>query len=203
MQHTRRVEEPSDKPPTNTDYRNNQADSDYRVVIPGGAVLPCDLLQLLFEAGVVEAEFDMDRLEVLSSNVSEKFRLAPLSRQRAACLVACEIAIETSKMEDPLVRDALRQLRTGKSLTPESRAQINLQAARLDEKYLDMQDAVEKREATTADCLHLFAKSRAMAALSFAADNSPDALREAIYEAAAAVGDDKNRFLFLIESALE
>jgi hypothetical protein len=145
----------------------------------------------------------MDRLEILSSRVSEKFRLAPISRQRAACLAACEIAIAASKTEDPLARDALLQFRAGHGFAPERKAQIDVQAARLDQEYLDVQDAVEKGEATTTDYLHIFAKARAMAALSFAAGNSPDALREAIYEAAAAVGGDKSRFLSLIESTLE
>ncbi|TAL80474.1 MAG: hypothetical protein EPN75_07100 [Beijerinckiaceae bacterium] len=144
----------------------------------------------------------MDRLEILSSRVSEKFRLAPISRQRAACLAACEIAIAASKTEDPLAREALLQFRAGESFTPERKAQIDAQAACLDQEYLDMQDAVDNGETTATNYLHIFAKARAMAALSFAAGNSPDALREAIYEAAIAAGDDKRQFFAIVEAKL-
>src|SRR6266436_546940 len=132
----------------------------------------------------------MNRLEVLSADLAAQLHRATIAKRRAACLAACEVAVAEAEIEHPLVDKALQQLRTGHVFTSEEKAEIDALTEQLDEQYFESQEAAEKGKATYADYSGDFAKARAVAALSFAgSDSSEDA--DAIYEAAAAVGDDK------------
>ena len=85
------------------------------------------------------------------------------------------------------------------------KAEIDALAAQLDEEYLDLQEAAEDGRASIEDYLRVFAKARAVAALSLAGnENSLQAATEAIYEAAATIRDtDKGELFVLVESALK
>jgi hypothetical protein len=145
----------------------------------------------------------MNRLETLSADLAAKLRRASPAKQYAACVAACELAVAKTKIEHPLVDELFRQVRVGHVFTPQEKAAIDALVAQLDEKYFDLQEAAEAGKAPATDYLRAFEKARAVAALSFAGDHTPDAVAEAIYEAAAAVGDDKSELFSLIESSLK
>src|SRR5947209_3184809 len=129
----------------------------------------------------------MKRLETLSAELVEKLCRAPPAKQRKATLAACEFAIVHSKLENPLVQEALTSLRASGEFSPQHPAQLEALAARLDEEYLDLHEAAEEGRATTADYLPAFEKALAVAALAFAGNEDPfEASTEAVYEAAIA-----------------
>jgi multidrug efflux pump subunit AcrA (membrane-fusion protein) len=105
--------------------------------------------------------------------------------------------------DDPIAREILEQLKAGRSFTENQKQQIESRAAELDEAYLNLQDKVDEGEAKRADSLKAFFKARAMAALSYAVSDSPDAAREAIYEASSAIDGDKSQFLSIVETRLD
>jgi hypothetical protein len=145
----------------------------------------------------------MTRLETLSPTLAIKLRLVPTEKQRAACVEACGLAVASAKVEHPLVNLVLRQLRAGHVLTPRQKADLDALATQLDEEYFSLQEAARVGEADKVDYLRAFAKARAVAALSFAGGDGPDAPSESIYETAAAVGDDKSALFSRIESILQ
>jgi hypothetical protein len=144
----------------------------------------------------------MDRLETLSPGLARKLRRASAMKQREAAVAASEFAIIKSKLEHPLVDEARRQLRTGHIFARQERAAIDALAAQLDDEYLDSKEAAEVGAAPADDYLRAFAKARTVAALSFAGSDAPDAAADSIYEAAAAVGDEKSELFSLMDSVL-
>jgi hypothetical protein len=145
----------------------------------------------------------MTRLETLSSDLAAQLLLATVAKQRAASLAACEFALAKVKFDHPVIDEALRRLRSGNALTAESKAQIESLAAKLDEEYLDLQEAADRGSAAAAAYLRRFAEARAVMALSFVCkEGVPEAAGDAIYEAAAAVGDDKQQLIAIVQSAL-
>jgi len=145
----------------------------------------------------------MSRLETLSSDLVAKLRRASTAKQHAAAVAASELAVAKATVQHPLVDKVLRQLRAGHIFTPQERAEIDALAAQLDEEYFNLQEAAEAGKAPAEDYLRTFAKARAVAALSFAGGDAPEAAADSIYEAAAAVGDDKSELFSLIESTLK
>ena len=145
----------------------------------------------------------MNRLHTLSSDLVVKLRRASTAKQRAAGVAAGELAVAKAKVEHPLVAEALRQLRAGHVFTPREKAEVDALVAQLDEEYFNLQDAADAGRADANDYLRAFAKARAIAALSFAGSDAPEAAADSIYEAAAAMGDDKAELFSLIESVLK
>jgi len=143
-------------------------------------------------------------LELLSPDLVTRLRHASSARQRAASLVAAEFAISHAQVEHRLVAKALEKVRTTGILTDEENAEVEVLAARLDEEYFELQEAAEQGIASADEYLRMFAKARAVTALSFAGNE--DAFRaatESIYEAAATIrGDDKGELFALLESVL-
>jgi hypothetical protein len=145
----------------------------------------------------------MNRLETLSPDLAAQLRRATAAKQHAAALAACEFGIGHARVDDPAVAKALRCLRAGDALTPENKIQIGSLAARLDEQYLDLQEAAEAGKANSNDYLRRFAEARAVAALAFLCkEDGAGAAEDAIYEAAAAAADDKEHFLAIVQAVL-
>ena len=145
----------------------------------------------------------MTGLEDVSPDLAGKLQWASAAKQRAACLAACEFAVGQAKIEHPLVDRALKKLRSAGVLLPAEKDELDALAAQLDEDYFDLQEAAEEGRASTQDYLAVFAKARAVAALSCAGDE--DTLRaatEAVYEAAATT-DDKEGLVARILAVLE
>ena len=144
----------------------------------------------------------MSRLATLSHDLVTKLHGASAVMQRRACIAACELVIDDALLQHPLVSKLFRQLRAGHVFSPQEQKDIDEFVAQSDENYFSLREAAETGEVATGDYLRAFAKARALSALSFAGSNKPDAASESIYEAAAAIGDDKTELFLRIEAAL-
>ena len=141
----------------------------------------------------------MRRLESFSSTLAEKLRCASPEKQRSASLAACELAILKSEIQELLVDEALRQLQSGRPVSPAAQAAIDELAARLDDEYLTLQEN-DVESGSTESYLPTFSKARAVACLACAARTDPS---ESIYEAAMALREEDIPELFsVVESAL-
>jgi hypothetical protein len=128
----------------------------------------------------------VSRLEILSIELTEKLRQATVTEQRAVGQAAVDFAVSRVKVEDSIVSESLVTLRTGNSLSPEKKAQLESTIARLDQEYFDLQQAVEEGQAFEVEYLRVFGQARAVAALLCAFKDDPfEAATEAVYEAAA------------------
>jgi hypothetical protein len=144
-------------------------------------------------------------LELLSGDLVDKLRRASTAKQRAASLVASEFAISHSRVEHPLVLKALEKVRRTGVLTPKEKTEVDKLAAQLDEEYFDLQEAAEQGRGSEEEYLRMFAKARAVAAVSFAGNEDAfQGAAESIYEAAATIiGENKGDLFALVESVLK
>lgn len=137
----------------------------------------------------------MMRLETITKDFTEKLRKASPARQRAATLVACQIALQAAQIDLTVVSESLVLLQQKSTLPKEHVKKLNAIAAQLDEEYFDMQERVESEPASASASLLLFAKARAVSALAYAGgDDALDAAMEAIYEASTAVENSSQFF---------
>jgi hypothetical protein len=147
----------------------------------------------------------MSGLAFLSQELDTKLRSASPAQQRAASLVACQFALAKARIEAPVVANALAELRAGRAFSPSLKAQLDSLAEKLDEQYFDLKDAAEAGTADPKQWQDMFAKARAVTALSYAGDEDAyKAAAESIYEAAFTILDDnKQELLAMVEAALE
>jgi hypothetical protein len=145
----------------------------------------------------------MSDLGLLSKDLDDKLQRAPLNRQRAASLAACQFAVAKAKLSDPLVDAALQALQTGRVFQSDFKAELDALAEQLDEEYFTLKEAADEGRGNSKEYMSLFAKARAVAALSCAGDQDAAKIGEAIYEAAFTIeSDDKGEFLPLIDAEL-
>jgi hypothetical protein len=128
----------------------------------------------------------VERLGTVSQALSDAFRGAGEAPKRRAVLVACEIAVTQSGLQDEAVERALAILRPGES---DLAVQLEIEALsdHLDHEYFRLQN--EDKPAVSPDALVHFKKARAASAVAFALAPAPEALAEALYEAILAPGD--------------
>ena len=132
----------------------------------------------------------MMRLETVAKDLAAKLRTASPAQQRAASLVACQLALQAVPIEAPIVSETLEQLRQQGVLPQRRVAELNDLAAQLDGEYFDLQDKAEDDPALQSEALRLFGQARAVSALSFAGgQDALAAAMEAIYEASATMDD--------------
>lgn len=135
------------------------------------------------------------RLDNVASDVVNKLHQADSGRQRAASIVACQLAIKATQIDNPIVLNALSLLQKDGKLSSEMRSCLNDLAAELDEEYFVLQDKVENSVETSADYLRVFAQARAIAATAFAGGDDPCvAAMESIYEASVCFEDGDTIF---------
>ena len=133
----------------------------------------------------------MMRLESIAGDLVAKLQVASSERQRAASLIACQLALQSAPIEAEIVSEALAQLKRDGVLTLQRIAELNDFAAMLDGKYLDLQDMAEESPMKN-ETLLLFGQARAVSALSFAGGKDAFAAAvEAIYEASMTVDDSR------------
>lgn len=147
----------------------------------------------------------MSGLALLSQELDTKLHRATSAKQRAASLVACRFALAKAGVEVPVVAAALSELRAGRVFPPSLKAQLDSLAEQLDEQYFDLKNAAEAGTADPKQWQDMFAKARAVTALSNAGEEDAyKAAGESIYEAAFTMQDDnKQELLGLVEAALE
>jgi hypothetical protein len=132
----------------------------------------------------------MTRLDTISTQLVTALRQASEERQRSACLAACEFAVQRVGINSPVVADALQTLRAKEPLATNQKAALDALAGKLDDEYFELQEAAEDGKATDDDYMRPFGQSRAVTALSSAANRDAfEAAAEAIYEAATATDD--------------
>ncbi|MES2788383.1 MAG: hypothetical protein V4719_02095 [Planctomycetota bacterium] len=130
-------------------------------------------------------------------------RRAQESRQRAACLAACEFAVATTGISSSAVVQALQLLRVSQPISAGLKHDLGTLMQRLDEEYFDLKEAAEERNASESEWKRVFSQARAASALAFASnENAFEAATEAIYEATTAV-DDREELVGIILNALD
>lgn len=132
----------------------------------------------------------MTRLETVAKDLVARLRTAAPAQQRAASLVACQLALQSAPMDISIVSTAFEELRDQGVLSVQRVTELSALVAQLDQAYLDLQDRSEDEPDLQPDALRLFSQARAISALSVAGGG--DALMaaiEAIYEASVAVDD--------------
>ena len=132
----------------------------------------------------------MMRLETVAKDLVTKLRTASPTQQRAASLIACQLALQAAPVEGGIVSETLEQLRRQGVLSQRRIAELNDLAVQLDRKYFDLQDNAEDDPAMQSEALRFFGQARAVSALSFAGgEDALTAAAEAIYEALATVDE--------------
>jgi len=144
------------------------------------------------------------RLEMVEKELVEKLKLVSEEQRRSAVKVACELAFQACPVEVTIVVESLRQLRSGNKLTTDQVSELDALAARLDEKYFDLQDNLDEGQNLNLEGLQLFSQARAVSALSLASgEDSLMTATEAIYEASSAVDDGTHIFKAVLSVLLE
>ena len=144
----------------------------------------------------------MIRLETAAQDLAAKLRAATPSQQRAAGLLACQLALQAVPMDIPVVSVALEELRDQSTLSIQRVAELNGLVAQLDQAYFDLQDRSEEELDLRPEALRLFGRARAVSALSLAGGGDAlESAMEAIYEASMAV-DDASRIYKTVLLAL-
>ena len=133
----------------------------------------------------------MTRFESQFPELAAELQRAPIAKQRAACLAACEYAVAQTKIEHPLVIEALRMMCVGEVLSDKHKRELEELVEQLDNEYFDLAEAFEEGGISRSDYQKPFAKARAVASVLYAFDPNPyDAASEAIYEADAVTDED-------------
>jgi len=142
------------------------------------------------------------RLETVAENLAAKLEAASSEQQRKASVVACELALQATSLNMPIVSESLEQLRKNGKLSQERIAELNDLVAQLDGRYFDIQDKAESNAALETEALRFFSQARVVSALSFAGgENALVAAKESIYEASMSF-DDNSGFLAVVENSL-
>ncbi len=145
----------------------------------------------------------MSRFGSLPVDLVARLRAASPQKQREACIAACEIALAAAKVDRIPVHQVIRALRNGNCPPLQQLQAVDRIVSELDDEYFRLQEAAETNEADPEGCKFAFVKARAVAAVAFAGGNAADFALNSVYEAAAAMGDDKLRLYSKIESALK
>ena len=145
----------------------------------------------------------MSELALLSQELDAKLHSAASAKQRAASLVACQFALAKARIESPVVAAAFAELQAGRSLSSSLKSQLDSLAEELDEQYFDLKDADEVGGVDSQQWQDIFAKARAVIALSNASnEDAYKAAGQSIYEAAFTIRDDnKQELLALLRPA--
>lgn len=144
----------------------------------------------------------MMRLETVAKDLAARLRTATPSQQRAASLVACQLALQAAPMDTSVVSAAVEELRDQGVLSIQRVTELNALVAQLDQAYFDLQDRSEDEPDLQPKALRLFGQARAVSALSLAGGGDAlAAAMEAIYEASVTV-DDASRIYDAVLLAL-
>ncbi len=153
------------------------------------------------------------RVQVPEPDLLQLLLPASGDRLRKAAVAVCELALDKSGLESPLVREIMGLLRDGKPVSVALRAELQYLVNQLDEEYFDLRDAAETDDSAipvhedddpSAPWHVMFHKARAAAAVLFACEDDPlFAAAEASYEARAAAHDDVNSVRTAITTALK
>jgi hypothetical protein len=142
-------------------------------------------------------------LDTFLPELARKLRRASAVKQRAASLVACEVAIVHAKVNHPLVDEVLANMRSAEPVSAKKRCEVEALVEEFDDQYFALQSIDRGNRAEVQEFFRRFRQARAVSALFSALKDDPlDAASEAIYQAAEAT--DKPDGLFsAINAALD
>jgi hypothetical protein len=133
----------------------------------------------------------MNRFEYQFPELAAELRRAPLEKQRVACLAACEYAVAQTKIDYPLVMEALAKMRGGEVITDKHKRELEALIEQLDNEYFILAEASDEGRGSSRDYQEPFSKARAVASVLYAFDLNPyEAASEAIYEADAVTDEN-------------
>lgn len=127
----------------------------------------------------------MSRLDAISPALSELFSHAAPARQRSAARAACAMALAEAGLADSEAAAGLDLIASGGEGAA-LRQRLDAIAEAFDDRYFDLSDDTDN---LTPEALVAFSKARAVAAVAFGLSGDSEGLREALYEALAAVED--------------
>ncbi len=129
----------------------------------------------------------MNRLENMFPEVAFKLRHAPAAKQRAACWLACDLAVRKANLNSSEVRECLDLIRDCQPATEAQIRQVEKLRNRLEKRYFELAEAEEQGRGDVEDSIVPFSGARALSAvLAALLSDGYEADSEAIYEATAA-----------------
>lgn len=132
----------------------------------------------------------MMRLETLDKELAARIRVAKPCQQRAASLIACQVALHEVQMDINIVLQATEELRIKGVISHQQIAELNELVDQLDDAYFDLLVRSEDEPDLMPEAMCFFRQARAVSALSFAGGtDSLSAAMESIYEASIALDD--------------
>ncbi len=132
----------------------------------------------------------MIRLESVDKDLATKISAASSLQQRAVCLIACQIALQTVKIDIPIVKLAIEEIRVEGILSIQRMEELNSLLVHLDDSYFELQERSEIEIELLPEVLRIFNQARALSALSFAGShNALTAAMESVYEASLTLED--------------
>jgi hypothetical protein len=160
--------------------------------------------RLDYLAQTVAVDGDMKALADFTALANE-LRGASDEMRKHACLMACRLAVTRTGLQSADIDEVLPLLAAFRPVPPTMRKSLLKLAEELDEKYLDLGDAVDSGAATEKEYLKAFGLARAAAAVSFAVsafgEQPSEELEDSIYEAVQASGQNR-AFIASLRKAL-
>ncbi len=138
------------------------------------------------------------RLDLVSPELTSMLEMLAPAQQQQCALAACEFALRTTDMQLPVVQEAFNELLQSAHLSEETTFELELLMNSFDGECLTALRAKHRNE-----FLDSFHKSRAVAALLYAADPEPlKAAVESIYEASQTNQQSEDVISFLMPLAV-
>lgn len=138
------------------------------------------------------------RLDLLSPQLTSVLEMLGPSQQQHCALAACEFALRITDMQLPVVQDAFNELLANSQLSEETTFELELLMNNFDGECLSA-----LRTKHRSAFFESFHKSRAVAALLYAADPEPlKAAVESIYEASQTNAQSDEVISFLMPLAV-
>jgi hypothetical protein len=132
----------------------------------------------------------MMRLETVAEDLAIKVRTATPLQQRRVCLIACQLALQATKMDLPIITTAIEEIRVRGVLSNKRIEELNNLVDELDNLYFDLQERSELDPKLQLQSMLHFSQARAVSALSFAGGQEElTAAMETIYEASVVFDD--------------
>lgn len=132
----------------------------------------------------------MMRLETVAEDLAIKVRTATPFQQRRVCLIACQLALQATKINLPIITNAIEEMRVQGVLSNQRIEELNNLVDQLDNLYFDLQEKSELDPESQLQSMLYFSQARAVSALSFAGGREVlTAAMESIYEASVIFDD--------------
>lgn len=135
------------------------------------------------------------RLESIEPRLAEKIKNSDSDRLRKVVLLACQFAMNSAPVGNPIAAQALSALEREQRFTGEQLAELNNLQRELDDRYFDLQEQSEGGTETQVEALRYFGQARTVLALLLSQNSDPlIASMEVVYEAASTTDQPADLF---------